>query len=162
MSFLYLYAAVISVLPIPLWFTANWCYTSEDDGEMVTGLHTTYVGEGHGWLTAVWIAMYVATVIGLLIPLVRSTVHEYRMLLWTRIASLLTLIYTAMITIGVAVYVEDDETLSNFHLNAGCIMLMVFCFLSFVLQTVISIRSRQYKPAAPKTKKVSGRAGGKA
>ena len=158
MSFLYLYAAVLSLLPIPLWFTANWCYTSEDDGQMVTGLHTTYAGEGHAWLSAVWIAMFVVAFIGLLWPLLRHSVHEYHMLIWTRIIPLLTLGYMILITIGVGYTVSEDEALSNFHLNAGCVLLMVFCFLSFVLQTVISIRSRQYRVTTPKTKVVSGRA----
>ncbi len=155
LSLMYLYASVLFLLMIPLWFTAAWSEYSEDyGGEMVIGLHATLAGDDKVWYSVIAILLFLASAVLLALPLFRRTVHIRRRLIVTRLIALIALLYLLLITLALADTIASEETLSDFAVNTGVILLILDALVLIVLQTVISIRSKRYglpKTGRPKT-----------
>lgn len=159
LSLMYLYASVMSLLLIPLWFTAAWSEYSEDyGGKLVIGLHSTWAEDGKGWYSVIAILLFLASAALLALPLFRRTVHIERRLIVTRLIALFTVLYILLVTLALADTIASEETLSEFAINPGAVLLMLDAFASVVLQTVIAVRSKRYRlsdSGRPKT--VTGR-----
>ena len=159
LSLMYLYASVMSLLMVPLWFTAAWSEYSEDyGGKLVIGLHSTWAEDGKGWYSAIAVLLFLVSAVLLALPLIRRTVHIRRRLVITRLLALLTLLYILLVTLALADTIASEETLSEFAINPGALLLMLDAFASVVLQTVIAVQSKRYRlPDSGKPKTVTGR-----
>ncbi len=146
LSFLYLYASVLSLLLIPLWFTAGWTEYATDETDILrVGLHATWVSDGTWYYSLIFVALFLVAAVWLALPLLRKKVHVHRVLLVPKIIMVLTFLYVLLITVSIRYTVLTTDRLYDFGVQVGTVLLLIVAFASFALQMVISFKSSQYR-----------------